>query len=423
MLITQDDLQRIGDEDTLMHFLEEKLNLPIPEEASLAQIALPLPLPFLGLDGTITGQIIDCQDVSGLPKDALGGRRPFLIRFRREQDYPEILRKVAEGLSQKNINPSEVFFICADENFQPFAFAYFNNTITEDWNAGVLNIFIWAHGNTRINAGSEHDLSTIFSSEKSFVDTKNTPETKDVNSDYKDKPNQSKNLQSKLQNIGVPLGRDEDIYRGISLGHKKAFVIDQTTYEQLLAKDPKVVNIMELFPDKPEKWKWKPRNVIYIPSSKNRQHPWSGITNELEAERIFQKTYPAISGHMNHHKNRLKEAKIQVEFYWVYCHRKFRPLSNIRLCYNDNLYFKGAFRWRNAEDSHLSLKQKLCLRPSVVKLHKQNCVDVITSAKTKSPHGNANFLKMPKPSLSRKPISRQMRQRSGLLNLSNSLDG
>ena len=47
----------------------------------------------------------------------------------------------------------------------------------------------------------------------------------------------------------------------------------------------------------------------------------------------------------------------------VYCPRKFRPLSNIRLCYTDNLYLKGVFRWRNAEDSLLSLKQKLCLRP------------------------------------------------------------
>ena len=32
-----------------------------------------------------------------------------------------------------------------------------------------------------------------------------------------------------------------------------------------------------------------------------------------------------------------------------------------------------------------------------MKLHKQNSVGVITSAKTRSPHGNANFLKMPKP--------------------------
>ena len=114
------------------------------------------------------------------------------------------------------------------------------------------------------------------------------------------------------------MGRDEDIYRGVSLGHKKAFVIDQTTYEQLLAKDPNVVNVMESFPDKSEKWRWKPRNVIYIPSSKNRRWPWSGITNELKAEQIFKKTYPTISRHMNHHKNRLKKAKIQVEFYWEF---------------------------------------------------------------------------------------------------------
>ena len=29
--ITQNDIQRIGDEETLMHFLKEKLNLPIPK--------------------------------------------------------------------------------------------------------------------------------------------------------------------------------------------------------------------------------------------------------------------------------------------------------------------------------------------------------------------------------------------------------
>ncbi|RKU29844.1 hypothetical protein C6499_07955, partial [Candidatus Poribacteria bacterium] len=36
----------------------------------------------------------------------------------------------------------------------------------------------------------------------------------------------------------------------------------------------------------------------------------------------------------------------------LYCHRKFRPLSNIRLCYN-TIYLKGAFRWRNEGNSLL----------------------------------------------------------------------
>ena len=338
MLITRDDIQRIGDEATLLHFLEEKLNLPIPEEASLAQIALPLPLPFLGFDDTIAGQIIDCQDFKGLPKNSLGERRPFLIRFRREQDYPEILRKVAEGLSQKNVNPSEIFFICADENFQPFTFAYFNNSITEDWNAEVLNVFIWAQGNTRINAGSEHDLSAVLSSEESSVDIDNTSETKNVSSDYRDKPDLSKKLLIKLQNIEAPLGRD-DIYGGISLGHKKAFVIEQPTYEQLLAKDPNSAKLIETFPDEPEKWKWKSKNVIYIPSSKNRRWPWSGITRVAEAERELKKNYPAISTHMNHHQNRLKAAKIKVEFYWEFpTAHKYEKLKQPKIIFraNDN---------------------------------------------------------------------------------------
>ena len=45
----------------------------------------------------------------------------------------------------------------------------------------------------------------------------------------------------------------------------------------------------------------------------------------------------------------------------MYCHRKFRPPSNIRLCYNDNLYLKGAFRWRNAENSLLRFKAEVVL--------------------------------------------------------------
>ena len=72
MLITRDHIQRIGDEDTLIHFLEEKLNLPIPAEATLAQIASPFPLSFVGLDNATAEHIIDLQDFSRLPREALG---------------------------------------------------------------------------------------------------------------------------------------------------------------------------------------------------------------------------------------------------------------------------------------------------------------------------------------------------------------
>lgn len=323
--ITQDDIQRIGDEETLLHFLEEKLNLPISKGTTLAQIALPLPLPFLGLNETFAEQIIDCQDFSGFPKNALGVRRPFLIRFRREQDYPEMLRKVAEGLSKRNINPAEIFFICADENFQPFALAYFNNSKTQDWNAGVLNIFIWVQGNTRVNTGSEHDLSAIFSSEASSTQPDDKSETKNTPADDKRKPNPSENLLIKLQNIGTPLERykDWDIHTGINLGYKNAFVIDEYTCDQLIAKNSSSADLIEQFPDKPGKWRWESRNIIYIPSSKNRRFPWSGIRSEPEAKHSFETTYPAISAHMDFYRDKLKKPTNPVVFYWEF------PPSNI----------------------------------------------------------------------------------------------
>ena len=174
--IAQDDIRDINNSISLMHFLEEKLSLPIPGEATLEQLALPLPLPFLGLNDESTEQIIDCQDFRGLSQEVLGERRPFLIRFRRESLYPEILREVAESLHQKSTNPADLFFICANERFQPFAFAYFNNSTTADWRTAVLNILAWTQGNTHIHTSYEHRLSGNFFPDKSSVELEGSGE-------------------------------------------------------------------------------------------------------------------------------------------------------------------------------------------------------------------------------------------------------
>ena len=312
MLITRDDIQCVGDEETLLHFLEEKLDLPIPEKATLTQIALPLPLPFLGLDRSISEHIIDCQDFRGFSQDTLGDRRPFLIRFRRESDFSEVLRKVAKGLSQQDINPDKIFFICGDEYFKPFAFAYFGDSDTEDWYAEVLNILTWTQGNTRINTSFEHDLSAILSAEKSSKKSNDSPETKNGFSNNRGESNLSENLLIKLQNIGTSLGRHKgyNIHTGINLAYKNAFVINE---------DPNSADLLiEQFPDEPEKWRWELRNIIYMPNHKNKPQPWSGIKNESEAEQIFKETYPAISKHMDNYKDKLKKSANAVPFYWEF---------------------------------------------------------------------------------------------------------
>ena len=338
MLITRDDIQRIGDENTLLHFLEEKLNLPIPEGAKLEQIARPWPLPFLGLADMIAEQIIDCQDFSGLPQDVLGERRPLLIRFRSERDYPEILRHVAEGLFHKNINPAEIFFICVDATFRLLAFAHFNNSDTEDWNAEMLNILIWTQKNTHINTGFEHDLSVLFSSEEEPSTEPDDPsKTEKTSSDYGGESNLSENLLIKLQNIRTPLGWYGDIHSGINLGYKDAFVIDDDTRKRLRDEYPNSADLIESFPDEPEKWRWQLRNVIYIPNSKNKERPpwpWSDSKDVLEAERIFKESYPAISAYMSYHKNSLKNAANSAEFYWEFPSRKIlRKLEVPKIIY------------------------------------------------------------------------------------------
>ena len=120
--------------------------------------------------------------------------------------------------------------------------------------------------------------------------------------------------------------------------------------------------------------------------------------------------------------------------YHVYCHRKFRPLSKTRLCTATGnldhslkqdcdtitISLKGEFRWRNEENSPLSLKLKSCLKHSVVKVHKQSSVGAITSANNSSRSGSSKLLKMWHLCLLPR-ISTPARRQSGLLNLSNLL--
>ena len=44
----------------------------------------------------------------------------------------------------------------------------------------------------------------------------------------------------------------------------------------------------------------------------------------------------------------------------LYCHRKFRPLSKPRLCYNNNL-LERSIRWPNEEDSRLNFRSEVVI--------------------------------------------------------------
>ena len=380
MLITRDHIQRIGDGDTLIHFLKEKLSLPIPEEATLAQIALPLPLAFFGLDESISDQIIDCQDFSKLVTDDLGQRRPFLIRFRYAQNYPEILRKVAESLSQKNINPAKITFICANRSFRPFAFAYFNDAEPGNWHAAVLNILAWTQDNTYIQTSYEHEVPigsfAEFRDKDTAVDENVLPDAPDsvdtpeetevsletfttpqpVNGDRQQTrtegdsllatPQNSESQQAasvsnpvgdkkitnrsiiplvpadllhKLQNTGAPLGHHWNIHIGIALRCVQAFIIDERERESLISEDANSSPIITPIVRglRKRKWELDTAYLIGISSSLHKQWPWSYIEDESEAEQIFAQAYPAISRHLIDYKDIISRGVgSKAKYYW-----------------------------------------------------------------------------------------------------------
>ena len=346
--ITQNDIQRIGDEETLMHFLKEKLNLPIPEKAILAQIALPLPLLFLGLDDAVTKQIVDCQDLSGNPKNALRKRRPFLIRFRSKQIYPEILRDVATSLNQKYAAPADLFFICAAENFQPFAFAYFNDSAARDWHTAALTVFAWTQENTYIHTSSGHELPADFfvhesptkpdsipeddiefegeegSSENNVVPSKPEDDSEDaflgkrddMSPDYRVKRTSSEDLLVKLEDTGTRLGEHWNIHEGISTGCDAAFLIDEPKRQQLIDENVQSDMLIKSQLRPSQKWEGTSTPLIYIPSSEDIPWNWSAFKSESEAEGVFAGNYPAIRKHLKGYAKLLVKPKFKGKFYW-----------------------------------------------------------------------------------------------------------
>ena len=334
--ITRDDIQRIGDEATLLHFLEEKLNLPIPEGLTLEDITIKFAKFALGLSGAVANQVLDCQELSVLPGKPSG---IFLIRFDSESGYAETLRAIAESLDRPGRNPASLRFICMNEYCQPFAFAYFNSSQSKDWQSAVLNIRAWTQENTHIHTSSEHELPRGFFS---VSEDGGNPLGKNVPPDEPEKNREISppedqgsvsqssrestspdGLLTKLENIGTPLGQQAEIHSGhrIQPGCKDAFVLGKSKYQQLVNADPKskelIKPVVRTLPE--SRWKPERKHLILIFSSEFfKEWPWSDANNETKAEQIFSKTYPVISKHLYNYRNRLKDraASSKGKFYW-----------------------------------------------------------------------------------------------------------
>lgn len=129
-------------------------------------------------------------------------------------------------------------------------------------------------------------------------------------------------LMEKLRKAGTPLGEyvEGKIYYGIKTGLNDAFVIDGPTRERLIAEDPKSGELIKpwLRGRDIRRWKteWAGLYVIAIPSSANRQWPWSAESNEKKARPIFEKIYPSIHRHLSQWEDKLQERDDKGKFWW-----------------------------------------------------------------------------------------------------------
>lgn len=173
--ITPTDIHSICDFDTLLDFLREKLDWPIPEGVELEEIVFPWSAEDLDLDKPTEGRIMDCWQLPPFPTNQLElefseTTQPwgiFFVQFESESIYRTALRRVLRGLvERRDRDPSlpawkhdQLLFICTTDDFQRFAFAHFAST--ENWRRAVLSIFSWERGDTHVRTLCEYNLPAL----------------------------------------------------------------------------------------------------------------------------------------------------------------------------------------------------------------------------------------------------------------------
>ena len=138
----------------------------------------------------------------------------------------------------------------------------------------------------------------------------------------------------------MPLEAHWNIYLGINTGYNPAFVINESKRQQLIAADSSSTELIKLAVGKHQRNRWQAelKYLIWIPSSKFKRWPWSNAEDELGANRIFEKTYPAISKHLNGYRDKLRSRSttLQGEFYWELSkHKQYPEFHQPKIiCYN-----------------------------------------------------------------------------------------
>lgn len=131
-------------------------------------------------------------------------------------------------------------------------------------------------------------------------------------------------LLKKLEKTGTPLGSytKDGLYIGIITGCNDAFIIDESIRQRLISNDARNGKLIRPMLRGRDLRKWQAMSVkdylITIPSSTDKEWPWSSAKNELEAEQIFEETYPAIYQHVKGYHERRIQGTNKGKYYWEF---------------------------------------------------------------------------------------------------------
>jgi hypothetical protein len=133
-------------------------------------------------------------------------------------------------------------------------------------------------------------------------------------------PKEVFSLLDKISKQGIPLREftGTQPLSGIKTGLNEAYLIDQRTYEAIAGECPDCSGLLKPYLRGQDFCRWQAASaglwMIVMPSSENRDWPWSNLGSEAEA--MFIRTYPAICAHLNRFRKQLQDRQDQGRYWW-----------------------------------------------------------------------------------------------------------
>ena len=126
-------------------------------------------------------------------------------------------------------------------------------------------------------------------------------------------------LMAKIRQRGVPLAESAGRpFRGILTGLTEAFVIDNTTKDQLVKADPRSAEMIKPYLRGQDMSRWEAdwRNLWFIGLKSSGDHTWPWSNDPDGAEAIFQQTYPALYQHLKPFEGKLRQRQDKGRYWW-----------------------------------------------------------------------------------------------------------